>query len=66
MNTLLIQDTFEPYYAGRPGYASPDIPKRRKAAAKVEADGAHGDAGEPERDTVEGPESRARRIRPEH
>ena len=58
MNDLLIQDTFEPYYAGRAGYGAPDIAKRRKAAEQDEAVSARG--------RVEVPERRPKPASPEH
>jgi hypothetical protein len=65
VNTLLIQDTFEPYYAGRPGFASPDMTKRRKSAKAAAGEG-HGDAEGSDRDAVDGPASQPKAALPEH
>jgi hypothetical protein len=31
VSPLILDDTFEPYYAGRPGYTAPDTGRRRHA-----------------------------------
>jgi hypothetical protein len=58
VNDLLIQDTFEPYYAGRPGYSAQDLIRRRKPAGKEETGSA--------RDKLEVPENRPKPASPEH
>ncbi len=65
MNTLVIQDSFEPYYAGRPGYTAADAMERRKPARKTRSEAGRGKA-EGRRDRIDGPEVRPDPERPEH
>jgi hypothetical protein len=61
VSPLILDDTFEPYYAGRPGYTAPDTAKRRHAR-KAEAEAARRNDERP----ADGSESQPEPARQEH